>query len=134
MHDFNISAPESPPENVKVVVLNSTSLHVSWQPPTEDKRNGIIDHYTVYFKVSKGREQQRNNIKNTYVVLGGLKSATEYSLKVSASTTAGEGTRSGYVSRITNQGKQSYRLFVLGKFQVGRIGRSNRDSLVNSRG
>ena len=134
MHYFNISAPESPPQNVKVVVLNSTSLNISWQPPTDDKRNGIIDHYTVYLKVSKGKEKQYNYIKNTYVVLGSLKSATEYSLKVSASTTAGEGTHSGYVSRITNQGKQCYRLVILGKFQVGRIARSNRDSLVNSRG
>lgn len=36
------------PRNVKVEVINSTSIEVSWTPPDEKERHGIIRGYQIH--------------------------------------------------------------------------------------
>lgn len=36
------------PQDVKVTAINSTSLHVTWKPPHEKEKNGIIRGYHVH--------------------------------------------------------------------------------------
>jgi len=36
------------PQDVKATPLNSTSVHVSWKPPLEKDRNGIIRGYHIH--------------------------------------------------------------------------------------
>lgn len=36
------------PQDVKATPLNSTSIHVSWKPPLEKDRNGIIRGYHIH--------------------------------------------------------------------------------------
>lgn len=36
------------PQDVKVSAINSTSLHVTWKPPPEKEKNGIIRGYHVH--------------------------------------------------------------------------------------
>lgn len=36
------------PTNVRVSAVNSTTIHVSWKPPAEKDRNGIIRGYHIH--------------------------------------------------------------------------------------
>lgn len=36
------------PRNVKVEVINSTSIEVTWTPPDEKERHGIIRGYQIH--------------------------------------------------------------------------------------
>lgn len=45
------------PQDVKVTAINSTSLHVTWKPPSEKEKNGIIRGYHVH--VQEVREEVR---------------------------------------------------------------------------
>lgn len=36
------------PQDVKATPLNSTSIHVTWKPPLEKDRNGIIRGYHIH--------------------------------------------------------------------------------------
>ena len=41
------SAPGGPPQLVRARSLSPTSLIISWEPPLQEVRNGIIQRYTV---------------------------------------------------------------------------------------
>lgn len=43
------------PQDVKVDAINSTSIHVTWKPPQEKEKNGIIRGYHVH--VQEVREE-----------------------------------------------------------------------------
>lgn len=45
------------PQDVKATPVNSTSIHVSWKPPNEKDRNGIIRGYHIH--VQETREEVR---------------------------------------------------------------------------
>lgn len=47
------------PQEVKATPLNSTSIHVSWKPPLEKDRNGIIRGYHIH--VQEVRDEVREN-------------------------------------------------------------------------
>lgn len=47
-----VSVPGNP-QDVKVTTINSTSIHVSWKPPAEKDRNGIIRGYHVHIQETK---------------------------------------------------------------------------------
>ena len=36
------------PTSVRVSAINSTTIHVSWKPPSEKDRNGIIRGYHIH--------------------------------------------------------------------------------------
>ena len=44
---FTYTAPSSSPQNVSIMALSSTSLSVSWDPPSFDSQNGIITEYRI---------------------------------------------------------------------------------------
>lgn len=41
--------PSLPPDNLQCSVLNAQSLHISWEPPLPEGRNGIILGYKVTY-------------------------------------------------------------------------------------
>jgi hypothetical protein len=41
------------PTNVRVSTVNSTTIHVSWKPPAEKDRNGIIRGYHIHVREVK---------------------------------------------------------------------------------
>ena len=45
---YNI-APTQPPQNVSAIVLNSTSVLISWYPPPPNQQNGPIRSYTLVY-------------------------------------------------------------------------------------
>lgn len=41
------TAPSGSPQNVSVISLSSTSLSISWDPPSLETQNGVITQYRV---------------------------------------------------------------------------------------
>ena len=41
------------PQDVKVSSINSTAIHVSWKPPAEKNRNGVIRGYHIHVQETK---------------------------------------------------------------------------------
>ncbi|XP_046968895.1 tyrosine-protein phosphatase Lar isoform X1 [Vanessa cardui] len=95
------------PQEVKVTAINSTSIHVTWKPPPEKEKNGIIRGYHVH--VQEVREEGKgllndpmrfNVMDDTTLELNvsGLQPDTRYSVQVAALTRKGDGDRSAPVS------------------------------------
>lgn len=41
------------PQDVKVTAINSTAIFVSWKPPAEKNRNGVIRGYHIHVQETK---------------------------------------------------------------------------------
>ncbi|KAL0270992.1 UNVERIFIED_CONTAM: hypothetical protein PYX00_008241 [Menopon gallinae] len=91
------------PQDVKVTTINSTSIHVSWKPPAEKDRNGIIRGYHVHIQETKEEGKGLLNDPLTLDVsdgqalelnVTGLQPDTKYNVQVAALTRKGDGDRS----------------------------------------
>ncbi|UXI17727.1 RING finger protein 11 [Sarcoptes scabiei] len=90
------------PQDVKIQVLNSSSIKVSWKEPIDSSNNGLIRGYQIHvqeidklgettgeqlkFDVADGKAQEFN--------VTSLQPDTEYAIQVAAVTRKGDGTRS----------------------------------------
>ncbi|XP_066985469.1 tyrosine-protein phosphatase Lar isoform X3 [Macrobrachium rosenbergii] len=90
------------PRDVKVDVINSTSIDVSWTPPIERERHGIIRGYQIHVQETEGAAVMpsgfmpytvHNGDATKYTVVD-LRPDTEYQVQVSAITRKGDGARS----------------------------------------
>ncbi|XP_027871242.1 immunoglobulin superfamily DCC subclass member 4 isoform X1 [Xiphophorus couchianus] len=86
--------PSTPPEELQLRALNSSSVLVSWRPPLEP--NGIIVSYKILYTVnlSEPEDEWRNLSEGGgifSVEVHGLSGGTRYFLKVGASTKVGSG-------------------------------------------
>ncbi|XP_037557275.1 tyrosine-protein phosphatase Lar-like isoform X4 [Dermacentor silvarum] len=90
------------PRTVKVTALNSTALAVSWKPPSNRDRNGLIRGYQIHVQ-EMNRHGDLINEPLRYDVadetaeeynVTGLQPDTEYSVQVAAVTRKGDGSRS----------------------------------------
>ena len=62
-------APASPPENLTVTALSSTSLSLSWLPPPSIDQNGIIQEYRVTItEFETGNVRELTSTATTLVV------------------------------------------------------------------
>ncbi|XP_072947209.1 tyrosine-protein phosphatase Lar isoform X3 [Epargyreus clarus] len=95
------------PQDVKVTAINSTSIHVTWKPPQEKEKNGIIRGYHVHVQEvrdeGKGllNEPMRFNVMDDTTLelnVSGLQPDTRYNVQVAALTRKGDGDRSSPVS------------------------------------
>ena len=78
-------------------------------PLPADQRNGIINNYTVYYQKSSGGQVAEAFAKQLAALslnISGLGIFTSYTLRVSASTPAGEGPQSAPISVITDENGQ----------------------------
>ncbi|XP_061378119.1 tyrosine-protein phosphatase Lar isoform X4 [Danaus plexippus] len=91
------------PQEVKVTAINSTSIHVTWKPPQEKEKNGIIRGYHVHVQElreeGKGllNDPMRFNVMDDTTLelnISGLQPDTRYSVQVAALTRKGDGDRS----------------------------------------
>lgn len=81
-----------PPRNVKISLLDSTSVAVSWDDPADNK--GVIQGYIVhYFCVDLSRcdDDNQSRTKERRYTITGLNPYTNYSIEIIARTVAGEG-------------------------------------------
>lgn len=102
---YMLLAPSSAPHQVEAVVGSSTEIHVSWEQLPKSQRNGIVTHYTVYYRSdeSDDEEMNYNDVETTSLLLRHLTPYTTYGLSVSASTNVGEGPLSDVVTVTTDE-------------------------------
>lgn len=92
-----IIVPSMPPENVRCAPLTSQSLQISWQPPSSNHMNGLLQGYKVNFEYTSDQIGAMNDdidsrkTTDLTIVLSGLKKFTNYSIQVLAFTRVGDG-------------------------------------------
>ncbi|KAL5284148.1 hypothetical protein ACFFRR_006432 [Megaselia abdita] len=100
--------PEAPPQNVNCTSLSSQSLKISWQEPPLQFHGGIIQGYKILYRPIVNRidftskmEIKRTSNLETY--LHTLHKATNYSVKVLAYTSSGDGLASHPLFCVTEE-------------------------------
>ena len=92
MSCYNSTVPSSPPQNVMVTSVNPASLRVSWQPPLEINRNGMITGYTIQYNRTDMNNMMSVNVNSgTTHTISGLVAYVDYSVTVAARTVNGTG-------------------------------------------
>ena len=87
---------------------SSSSLSVTWEPPEKDKRNGIIDSYTVCISHEESKPCfEKHTTKEKMLVIASLNASTKYYVRVLASTKVGSGNYSESKGKFTNESKCS---------------------------
>lgn len=82
------TAPSAPPQNVTTVEVSSTSVRLSWSPPTFSSRNGIITEYRINVtELTSGRQWLLTSFGTGFVVQN-LHPYYAYEFLVSAHTVA----------------------------------------------
>uniref|UniRef100_A0A8C8RSU6 Neural cell adhesion molecule L1 n=1 Tax=Pelusios castaneus TaxID=367368 RepID=A0A8C8RSU6_9SAUR len=90
--------PEGYPENVGVEILNSTSVLVSWTPPSKDKLRGHLRGFRVfYLRLGSVGEQSRPG-------WGGLRPWSHYTLNMVVFNGRGDGPHSEKIKFSTPEG------------------------------
>uniref|UniRef100_A0A3B4AJ46 Uncharacterized protein n=1 Tax=Periophthalmus magnuspinnatus TaxID=409849 RepID=A0A3B4AJ46_9GOBI len=91
-------APSAPPRDVTVTESgdNGTAILVSWQPPPEDERNGLVQEYKIWCLGNESRYHINRTVDGSTlsVLIPGLATGVRYSVEVAASTGAGPGVKS----------------------------------------
>ncbi|XP_078319648.1 protein sidekick-like isoform X2 [Crassostrea virginica] len=87
------AAPSAPPTNVRVTAKNATALNVHWNPPPLDTQNGKLSGYKViYWKTGFQLEPSSPQVvPETEMVIYGLDNYSNYTVRVLAYNTAGDG-------------------------------------------
>ena len=101
-----LTAPEGPPTNFHVVVLNSTAVEVFWDAPLRNLQNGEILGYIVSVLPQGGTESQYDFPTNSTdfevaKLIGGLAPSTTYSFSAIAYNRAGHSPRTIYLRTAT---------------------------------
>ncbi|XP_056307521.1 protogenin B [Danio aesculapii] len=105
-----LEAPMSPPESVKVTLIEADTALVCWKPPNQP--NLSVTHYTVLYAsqsswlAGEWQVLQREGT-NTMALLEKLESGNVYLVKISASNLAGDGPFSNTVE-LTVKGKTQH--------------------------
>ncbi|ERL85186.1 hypothetical protein D910_02608, partial [Dendroctonus ponderosae] len=76
--------PEAPPQNLMCSEITSQMMKISWTTPPQHLHGGLIQGYKIFYK-----PMERTHSTNTYI--HGLQKFTNYSIKVLAFTSAGDG-------------------------------------------
>ena len=115
---FLPTAPEGPPTNFHVVVLNSTAVEVFWDAPLRNLQNGEILGYIVSVLPQGGTESQYNYPTNSTdfevaTIIGGLAPSATYSFSAVAYNRGGQSPRTIYLRATTYAEGTVYVLSVL---------------------
>lgn len=91
--------PESPPQNVNCLALSSQSIKISWLEPPLSAHGGVIQGYKVLYRPMDPESDSSNNVEvkrtsNLETHLYALFKASNYSIKVLAYTSSGDGAAS----------------------------------------
>ena len=108
---ISLVAPSGPPTNVTVTTPTDWELNVVWELPEKDQRSGHIIQYQVRYKAN-GVEKLKNTTGSKLEILlrevDSIKPHTNYTVSVSAWTTAGQGPFSASVTVTTPQHGMSW--------------------------
>uniref|UniRef100_A0A8C9ZKU9 Receptor-type tyrosine-protein phosphatase F n=1 Tax=Sander lucioperca TaxID=283035 RepID=A0A8C9ZKU9_SANLU len=89
----------TPPQEVRLLSLSSTSIKVSWVAPPTDSRHGELVRYSLAYQALTGEDVKRHEVSGigadvTSYVLDDLQKWTEYLVWVRAHTDVGPGPES----------------------------------------
>ncbi|XP_068242209.1 cell adhesion molecule Dscam2-like [Palaemon carinicauda] len=86
-------APGGPPNDPRCVGLSWDSVQITWVPPEPHLHHGIVRGYKLEYERWDGWSEARRQSQTTAMtsVLTGLEAATNYSVRVRAYTSAGDG-------------------------------------------
>ena len=108
--------PDSPPTDISVRSDNSTVLDVLWNPIPQENQNGVILGYHILLSGARG-ESLRNvtfqNSRQTYYQFQDLQAWTNYSVKVRAFTSKGNGPYSASLFANTEEDGKLNNLIIL---------------------
>ncbi|XP_072123606.1 phosphatidylinositol phosphatase PTPRQ isoform X2 [Mobula birostris] len=94
--------PESAPENITYIFIALLDVLISFLPPLTP--NGIVQYYTLYLSAPNNSEQFTAHSTNLSITIRGLSANENYTLKISASTSKGEGIQSQPMYILTGEG------------------------------
>lgn len=106
---MNLSHPPVPsmaPENPKCDVLSSTSIYVTWSPPSKDGQNGKIRGYKVSYVSEEDYHEQQpttTTTTNQYYTIDNARKYTNYTITVLAFTVIGDGLKTKNFHCITHE-------------------------------
>ena len=78
--------PSSPPQNVSVSFISSSSIFVQWNPPPKDKQNGVIKYYSVLIEELFSNTTFNYNTTGLYITIEDLHPFYVYEFNVVAVT------------------------------------------------
>ncbi|XP_069160302.1 roundabout homolog 2 [Procambarus clarkii] len=89
--------PSAPPSGVESLVLNRTSVVLSWQPPARAHTNGRITRYSVWLFINKTQAHSNLTVGGALhsLTLHNLTFGLHFTATVAAHTKAGQGPSSG---------------------------------------
>ena len=104
---FQCTVPSGPPSNTTGMVLNSTHIYLTWDPPTPDKLNGVIQGYRINITELETGEmsQYTAGADATNATIGPLHPHYGYNFSIVAFTIVGNGPITFVVIRTAEAGK-----------------------------
>lgn len=100
--------PSSPPTNLVVDVENSTTAHLSWDPPPLSDHNGVITVYSITVLNKETDEEIEFTTITTRITVTDLDPFTNYGFSVTSNTAVGMGPESNIESFQTAEDGKSY--------------------------
>ena len=100
--------PGAPPQSVSAFAESSTSLRVVWKPPPDNKQNGIIIYYKIFYVPSSRSDSEATVVEikspsSTEFVLDDLLKWTDYRVWMLAGTSVGDGPKSSPIVGRTDE-------------------------------
>lgn len=104
--------PGAPPSNISAVATSATTIKVSWKSPPQDRSNGKIVYYKLFFVESDRPDGEADAVKlnTTEFVLDELKRWTEYKIWVLAGTSVGDGPKSYPINVQTHEDGKIFKI------------------------
>ena len=110
MYNIIFAAPDEAPDITESMSPTSTSLYISWNPPSAEKQNGILIDYVVCYTDNDELAVdmwQKTSTPTTNITLTNLSIFTEYTVSVAAATVAGVGPSDTVNEKTLNDSKFS---------------------------
>ena len=112
-HTHTDPAPSIAPGGLKITHSPPTTAELSWTPLPVEKRNGVINGYTIQVVgPDSSQEISVQDAETTTVEVPGLGPFTSYTVHVSAMTKAGTGPVASISSTTPEGGETSMRSYI----------------------
>ncbi len=93
--------------------MTSTSAYLSWEPPPDENRNGVIVQYIINVTVQETGERFQLTSETTYLEVTNLRPYRTYVCVIAAATSVGLGPFStAFTVQTPEDGKLSFKQYV----------------------
>ena len=105
-----VSAPSSPPLNIQAERVSATSFLVTWQPPADEDKNGIIRQYSTAISAKPSWLHSTRQVlfsNDTELTVTSLAPYVTYEIHIRAHTISPGPFSTGYLVTTSEAGKTS---------------------------